>query len=81
MAGFLSMHDLAVAAAPIPDAGPIDVIWVRPQPSDDPHSQNVLIEHCAATGWGDRIVRSAPEAVSLFWRFAREKWGIELAHT
>jgi hypothetical protein len=77
MAGFMLMHDLAVTTTPIPDAGPIDVIWVRPQPSEDPDSQDVLIEHCAPTGWDDRIVRPAPEAVSLFWRFAREKWGIE----
>jgi len=79
MAGFMSMHDLAVTTTPIPDAGPIDVIWVRPQPTDGPAPQKVLIEHCAATGWDDRIVRPAPEAVALFWRFAREKWGIKPA--
>ncbi|GFJ77347.1 hypothetical protein Phou_015270 [Phytohabitans houttuyneae] len=77
MAGFMSMHDLAVTTTPVPDAGPIDVIWVRPQPSEDPDSQDVLIEHRAPTSWDDRIVRPAPEAVSLFWRFVREKWGIE----
>jgi hypothetical protein len=36
MAGFMSMHDLAVTTTPIPDDGPIDVIWVRPQESRDP---------------------------------------------
>jgi hypothetical protein len=77
LAGFMSMHDLAVTTTPIPPTGPIDVIWVRPQPFGGPGSQDVLIEHCAATGKDDRIVRPAPQAVSLFWRFAREKWGIE----
>jgi hypothetical protein len=76
MVGFMSMHDLAVAALPLPDAGPADVIWVRPQPTDDSRSQDVLIEHWAATGWNEEIRRPAPEAVALFWRFAREKWGI-----
>jgi hypothetical protein len=81
LAGFMSMHDLAVTTTPIPAAGPIDVIWVRPQPFGDSDSQEVLIEHCAATGWDDRIVRPAPQAVVLFWRFAREKWGIELVQS
>jgi hypothetical protein len=77
MAGFTSMHDLAITTTPIPDTGPIDVIWVRPQPSNNPHAQRVLVEHWAATGWDDRITRPAPEAVPLFWRFVREKWGID----
>jgi hypothetical protein len=77
LAGLMSMHDLAVTTTPLPDAGPIDVIWVRPLPADNPDSQDVLIEHWAATGWDEQIVRPAPQAVSLFWRFAREKWGIE----
>jgi hypothetical protein len=77
MAGFMSMHDLAVATTPVPNAGPIDVIWIRPQPTDDHGMQDVLIEHWAATGWDERIVRAAPEVVPLFWRFAREKCGID----
>ena len=77
LAGFMSMHDLAVTTTPIPEAGPIEVIWVRPQPFGDRGSQDVLVEHCASTGWDDRIVRPASQAVSLFWRFAKEKWGIE----
>ena len=77
LAGFMSMHDLAVTATPIPDASPIDVIWVRPQPADDPGSRSVLIEHWAATGWDEQIMRPASRAVSLFWGLAREKWGIE----
>jgi hypothetical protein len=77
LAGFMSMHDLAVTTTPIPAAGPIDVIWVRPQPFGVLGSQVVLIEHWAATGRDDLIVRPAPQAVSLFWRFAYEKWGIE----
>jgi hypothetical protein len=73
----MSMHDLAVTTTPIPEAGPIDVIWVRPQPFGDRGSQDVLIEHCASSDWDDRIVRPASQAVPLFWRFAQEKWGIE----
>lgn len=77
LAGFMSMHDLAVTTTPLPDGGPIDVVWVRPQRAHNPDAQEVLIEHWSATGWDDRIVRPATEAVSLFWRFAYEKWGIE----
>jgi hypothetical protein len=77
LAGFMSMHDLAVTTTPIPTAGPIDVIWVRPQPFGDSNTRDVLIEHCSATGWDDRIVRPASQAIPLFWRFAYEKWGIE----
>lgn len=76
LAGFTSMHDLAVTTTPVPTTGPIDVIWVRPRPFGDPDAQDVLIEHCSATGRDDRIVRPAPKAVALLWRFAREKWGI-----
>ena len=81
LAGFMSMHDLAVTTTPVPAVGPIDVIWVRPQHFGDSGSQDVLIEHCSATGWDDRIVRPASRAVPLFWRFALEKWGIDPAHT
>ncbi|SNY74788.1 hypothetical protein [Paractinoplanes atraurantiacus] len=80
LAGFMSMHDLAVTTTPIPDDGPIDVIWIRPQPADSPHSQDILIEHWSATGRDDRIARPAPEAVALFWRFTHEKWGIHPSH-
>ena len=77
LAGFMSMHDLAVTTVPVPDAKPIDVIWVRPQPAADPDSPDVLIEHWSATGWDDHIVRPALEAIPLFWRFVHEKWGIK----
>jgi hypothetical protein len=80
LAGSMSMRDLALTTAPVPAAGPIDVIWVRPQPFGDSGSRDVLIEHCAATGWDDWIVRPEWQAISLFWRFAREKWGIEPGH-
>jgi len=76
LAGFMSMHDLAVTTTPIPAAGPIDIIWVRPQPFNGRKAQDVLIEHYAATGMDDRIVRPSPQTVALFWRFAAEKWGI-----
>jgi hypothetical protein len=80
LAGFMSMHDLAVTTTPVPAVGPIDVIWVRPQPFSDSGPQDVLIEHHAATGWNDQIVRPASQGVALFWRFAHEKWGIEPVH-
>ncbi len=75
LAGFLSMHDLAVTTAPVPVSGPIEVVWVRPQlyGSED---TDVLVEHWSATGHDDRIVRPGVEAVRLFWRFAIEKFGI-----
>ncbi|XVU29078.1 hypothetical protein ACQPZJ_19035 [Actinoplanes sp. CA-054009] len=77
LAGFTSMHDLAVTTTPIPPDSLIDVLWIRPQPAATPDSQDVLIEHCTATGWDDRIVRPAPQALALFWRFTHEKWGID----
>ncbi len=74
LAGFTSMHDLAVTTAPVPDRGPIEVIWVRPQMGSD-----VLVEHWSVTGHDDRIVRDGSEAVRLFWRFVIEKFGVEPA--
>ncbi|MEW2475530.1 hypothetical protein AB0875_17205 [Micromonospora gifhornensis] len=78
LAGFMSMHDLAVTPVPVPSQGPIEVVWVRPQPhSGAPEEREVLIEHYAPTGHDDRIWRPGTEAVVLFWRFMIEKFGIE----
>ncbi|MEV5767159.1 hypothetical protein AB0L34_21720 [Micromonospora sp. NPDC052213] len=78
LAGFMSMHDLAVTPVPIPSQGPIEVVWVRPQPYyGAPDERVVLIEHCAPSGHDDRIWRPGTEAVSLFWRFMIEKFGVE----
>lgn len=77
LVGFMSMHDLAVAVAPVPTEGSIEVIWVRPQPSGRIEDREVLVEHCSATGFDDRIVRHGSHAVALFWRFVIEKFGIE----
>lgn len=72
LAGFTSMHDLAVTTAPVPDRGPIEVIWVRPRSGNA-----VLVEHWSVTGHDDRILRDGSEAARLFWRFVIEKFGIE----
>lgn len=45
LAGLMSMHDIAVTTTPVPAVGPIDVIWIRPQPSQHPDTQHILIEH------------------------------------
>ncbi|GAB1693492.1 hypothetical protein [Krasilnikovia sp. M28-CT-15] len=83
LAGFTSMHDLAVTTTPVPVRGPVDVIWVRPQPAATAvtaGSPEVLIEHCAASGLDERIVRPGNDAVRLFWRFAIEKYGVHPNH-
>ncbi|MEV4347777.1 hypothetical protein AB0J83_25250 [Actinoplanes sp. NPDC049596] len=77
LAGLTSMHDLGVTTTPVPAGGQIDVIWVRPQPFGASGVADVLIEHWAASGWDERVVRPGDQTVPLFWRFAREKWGIE----
>jgi hypothetical protein len=71
-----SMHDLWVVSSPVQEP-PLDVIVVRaPGSLHEPSSGNVLIEHLSVTGRNDRIERPASEAVSLFWRFATEKFGV-----
>ena len=71
LAGLTSLHDLAVTTAPVLGRGPIEVIWVRPQPGT-----GVLVEHRSVTGHDDRIARDGSAAVALFWRFAIEKFGV-----
>jgi hypothetical protein len=76
LAGCTSMHDLIVVPRPVPEP-PYDVIRVCSPSSLRPVAHGkVLIEHLAATGNNDRIVRPVAEAVPLFWRFIREKYGI-----
>jgi len=41
----------------------------------------VLIEHRSITGHDDKITRPSAEAVTLFWRFMIEKFGIEPTRT
>jgi hypothetical protein len=80
LAGTTSMHDLVVAAEPIPDP-PMDVIIVRaPAGTLGAAAPGmVLIEHQAISGRNDRIQRPPEEAVALFWRFVQEKFGISLS--
>ncbi len=80
LAGFTSMHDLAVTSVPIPADGPIEVVWVRPQPYGATERRDVLIEHWSATGHDDKIVRPSGDAVALFWRYMIEKFGVEPVH-
>lgn len=76
LAATTSMHDLIVVTAPVPEP-PFDVIAVRaPGSLQPPLTGHVLIEHLSCTGHNDRIERPSAEAVPLFWRFVREKYGI-----
>jgi hypothetical protein len=70
------MGDLIVVTRPIPRP-PIDEVIVRFQPSSGSAVlDDVVIEHATQTGRNDRIRRSGDQAVSLFWRFMIEKYGI-----
>jgi hypothetical protein len=80
LAAATSMHDLLVVVTPVPEP-PYDVIRVCAPSSLRPVLPGtVLIEHLAATGNNDRIVRPVHDAVPLFWAFVREKYGIMAAH-
>jgi len=71
-----SMHDLVVAARPVPERPPIDVVIVRSPSSGQVSAGGVFIEHRSATGHDDRIFRTSDQAVQLFWRFMIEKFGV-----
>jgi len=76
LAGYTSMHDLVVAPRPV-DEPPDDVVRVCAPSSSRPVAPSwVRIEHVTATGRDDRIDRPTSEAVSLFWRFMIEKFGV-----
>lgn len=74
-----SMDDLWVARRK--DDGPassVDLIKVRAITSMRPVNRGeVVIEHTSPSGQVEAITRPGAEAVPLFWRFVREKWGIE----
>ncbi|SDI61323.1 hypothetical protein SAMN05192558_106284 [Actinokineospora alba] len=74
LAGFTSMHDLVVAARPLPERPPIDVLVVWSPSSGHGGTGGVLIEHRSTTGPDDRIYRPSDQAVPLFWRFVAEKF-------
>jgi len=76
LAGATSMHDLMVVDTPI-SAPPVEFIVVRAPGSLRPPSDGcVRIEHRAHTNRNDEIERPEDEAVRLFWRFVREKFGL-----
>jgi hypothetical protein len=76
LAACTSMHDLVVVPTPVPDP-PYGVVIVRaPSSLQRPPFRHVVIEHLSTTGYNDRIERPVDEAVSLFWRFMIEKFGV-----
>jgi len=77
LAGLTSMHDLLVAARPVADDQPVEVVAVRSPSSGRVGPGAVLIEHLTVSGRNDVIVRPSAEAVPLFWRFMIEKFGVE----
>ena len=77
LVGTFWMLDLAVAAAPVRPA-PIELILVRGSGSvRPPPSGLVRIEHLSVSGHNDVVDRPPSEALPLFWRFVKEKYGIE----
>jgi len=75
--GHISIVDLLVVPRPVPEP-PYDVVAVRSPQSFHNESApgRVVIEHLTCSGHNERIERPASEAVPLFWRFMREKYGI-----
>jgi hypothetical protein len=78
LAATTSMHDLVVIDRPIPEP-PAEVLRVSAPGSPNPAARDgwLAIEHHSHSGRNDRIERPVSEAVSLFWRFVLEKFGIE----
>ncbi|WBB54339.1 hypothetical protein [Verrucosispora sp. WMMD573] len=76
LAALTSMHDLVVAARPVPDEPPIEVVVVRSPSSGRVGPDGVLIEHRTVSGRDDVITRPSADAVPLFWRFMIEKFGV-----
>jgi hypothetical protein len=76
LAAHTSMHDLIVAARPVPEP-PYDCVFVcAPGSLSTPSEGCVLIIHRTVTGRDDRVERPIEEAVPLFWRFMIEKFGV-----
>ncbi len=76
LAALTSMHDLVVAARPVPDEPLIEVVIVRSPSSGRVGSGEVLIEHRTVSGRDEVITRLSGDAVPLFWRFMIEKFGV-----
>ena len=74
-----SMHDLWVTRMVdgLPASG-VDVVKVAAFTSARRVSKgDVLILHTSNSGQVEEISRPAADAVALFWRFTKEKWGVE----
>jgi hypothetical protein len=69
-----SLWDLIVTPLPV-SAPPLDVVSVRGSYTKA-RPGHVLIEHWRLVGLADSIEREESEAVRLFWRFMREKYGL-----
>lgn len=70
-----SMHDLKVTTPPRPTWARADHVHVELLPD----RRGVRIRHRAMTGPDDSIERPNSDAVSLFWRFMIEKYGVHPA--
>ena len=71
-----SMWDLIVTPIPVVSL-PVDVVVVRGESGvGKVRPGHVRIEHLPLVGLEDSIERPVSEAVPLFWRFIREKYGI-----
>jgi hypothetical protein len=80
LAATTAMHDILVVPRPIPEP-PYELIAVRaPNSMHPPTPGNVRIEHLSLTNRNDCIERPPQDAVRLFWRFVKEKYGIVVQH-
>lgn len=68
-----SMWTLLVSPEPGTPA-PVDAVHIRETEDRD---GTIVIEHLPLVGIADRIERPAADAVPVFWRFMKEKYGIE----
>jgi hypothetical protein len=74
LAATTSMHDLVVTDPP--GSGDPEVVVVRaPGSLHQPPTGMVRIEHLSLTGHDEIVDRPAQDAVLLFGRFVREKFG------
>jgi hypothetical protein len=78
LAATTSMHDLIIVTSPPPTV-PFDAIRVSVDSTanDGNPSNSVTIRHQTVSGHDDQLSRSGSEAVSLFWRFVIEKFGLD----
>lgn len=74
----MAAASLLVMARPTADDDLVESIRICLGGSEvAPNLDCVRVRHFSVTGRDDAVERPAVEAVPLFWRFTREKWGIE----